>query len=172
MGRHGSLTDPVEAAAGLTLLILAGIWFLARRDWKAILGVFLGGIVLLIAGMIRDPLWVIKFRSASAVVLDRTMGIDSNIYSFAYLACNQNVTCMWITGRWVQSLSWPRADIIYGATMTDLQRGKHSISSSRWDSFRPFISGRMINYCMLFQSSGSLEHLSSGRNLISSFLFS
>ena len=83
---------------GLTLLILAGIWFLARRDWKAILGVFLGGIVLLIAGMIRDPLWVIKFRSASAVVLDRTMGIDSNIYSFAYLACNQNVTCMWITG--------------------------------------------------------------------------
>ena len=38
------------------------------------------------------------FRSASAVVLDRTMGIDSNIYSFAYLACNQNVTCMWITG--------------------------------------------------------------------------
>jgi hypothetical protein len=83
---------------GLTLLILAGIWFLARRDWKAILGVFLGGIVLLIAGMIRDPLWVIKFRSASAVVLDRTMGIDSNIYSFAYLACNQNVPCMWIAG--------------------------------------------------------------------------
>ena len=83
---------------GLTLLILAGIWFLARRDWKAILGVILGGIVLLIAGMIRDPFWVIKFRSASAVVLDRTMGIDSNIYSFAYLACNQNVTCMWITG--------------------------------------------------------------------------
>jgi hypothetical protein len=83
---------------GLTLLILAGIWFLARRDWKAILGVILGGIVLMFAGMIRDPLWIIKFRSASAVVLDRTMGIDSNIYSFAYLACNQNVTCMWITG--------------------------------------------------------------------------
>jgi hypothetical protein len=83
---------------GLTLLILAGIWFLARRDWKAILGVFLGGIMLLIAGMIRDPLWVIKFRSASAVVLDRTMGLDSNVYSFAYLACNQNVTCMWMAG--------------------------------------------------------------------------
>jgi hypothetical protein len=83
---------------GLTLLILAGIWFLARRDRKAILGVILGGIVLLIAGMIRDPLWVIKFRGASAVVLNRTMGIDSNIYSFAYLACNQNATCMWITG--------------------------------------------------------------------------
>ena len=83
---------------GLTILILVGIWFLARRDWKAIIGVALGGIILLITGMIRDPLWVIKFRGASAVVLDRTMGIDSNIYSFAYLTCNQNVRCMWIAG--------------------------------------------------------------------------
>ncbi|HUI89868.1 MAG TPA: glycosyltransferase family 87 protein [Anaerolineales bacterium] len=83
---------------GLTLLILAGIWFLSRRDWKAIAGVTLGGIILLIAGMIRDPLWVIKMRGASAIVLDRTMGVDSNVYSFAYLACSQNVPCMWIAG--------------------------------------------------------------------------
>ncbi len=83
---------------GPTILILVGIWFLAHRDWKAIIGVALGGIILLIAGMIRDPLWVIKFRGASALVLDRTMGIDSNIYSYAYLACNQNVPCMWIAG--------------------------------------------------------------------------
>ncbi len=83
---------------GLTILILAGIWFLARHNWKSIIGVALGGIILLIAGIVRDPLWVIKFRGASAVVLDRTMGFDSNIYSFAYLACKQNVPCMWIAG--------------------------------------------------------------------------
>jgi Glycosyltransferase family 87 len=83
---------------GLTILILAGIWLLARRNWKAIIGIALGGIIMLIAGILRDPLWVIKFRGASAVVLDRTMGIDSNIYSFAYLACNQSVPCMWIAG--------------------------------------------------------------------------
>jgi len=83
---------------GLTLLILAGVWFLARRDWKAIAGVALGGILLLAAGMIRDPLWLIKFRGASAVVLDRTLGVDSNIYSFAYLACGRTETCMWIAG--------------------------------------------------------------------------
>jgi hypothetical protein len=83
---------------GLTILILAGIWFLARRDWKAIIGVALGGIILLVAGILRDPLWLIKFRGASAVVLDRTMGVDSNMYSFAYLACNQNAACMWVAG--------------------------------------------------------------------------
>ncbi|HEY9151648.1 MAG TPA: glycosyltransferase family 87 protein [Anaerolineales bacterium] len=83
---------------GLTILILIGIWFLARRAWKAIIGVGIGGIFLLIIGMLRDPLWVIKMRGASAVVLDRTLGVDSNIYSFAYLACNKNETCMWIGG--------------------------------------------------------------------------
>ena len=83
---------------GLTLLILAGIWFLARRDWKAIIGVALGGIILLIIGMARDPLWLIKFRGASTVVLGQTLGVDSNIFSFTYLACNQNLPCMWIAG--------------------------------------------------------------------------
>ena len=83
---------------GVTILVLAGIWLLARRDWKAILGMGLGGIFLLLLGIIRDPLWLVKFRSASEVVLDRTLGIQSNIYSFAYLTCNQNLSCMWIFG--------------------------------------------------------------------------
>ncbi len=83
---------------GLTILVLAGLWLLARRDWKAILGVASGGIVLLLMGIARDPLWLIKFRGASQAVLDRTLGIHSNIYSFAYLACGQDLPCMWIFG--------------------------------------------------------------------------
>ncbi len=83
---------------GLTLLALAGFWFLVRRNWKAILGIIVGGLALLVIGLLRDPLWLIKFRGASQVVLDRTLGIQSNIYSFAYLSCNQNMTCMWIAG--------------------------------------------------------------------------
>jgi len=83
---------------GVTILALAGIWFLARRDWKAIFGMGLGGIFLLLLGILRDPLWLVKFRGASEVVLDRTLGIQSNIYSFAYLTCSQNLSCMWIFG--------------------------------------------------------------------------
>ena len=60
---------------GVTILLLAGIWFLARRDWKAIFGVAIGGIALLIIGMIQDPLWVIKFGGASQAVMDRTLGV-------------------------------------------------------------------------------------------------
>jgi hypothetical protein len=39
---------------GVPILFLAGIWFLARRDWKAIYGVAIGGIALLLIGMIQE----------------------------------------------------------------------------------------------------------------------
>jgi hypothetical protein len=83
---------------GLTILFLAGIWFLARRDWKAIYGVAIGGIALLIIGMIQDPLWVIKFRGASEAVMDRTLGVHSNVWAFAYLACKGASPCSTLLG--------------------------------------------------------------------------
>jgi hypothetical protein len=83
---------------GLTILLLAGIWFFARRDWKAILGVAIGGISLLLIGMIQDPLWAIKFLGASQAVMDRTQGIHSNVWAFAYLACGSVSPCSTLLG--------------------------------------------------------------------------
>jgi len=83
---------------GLTILLLAGIWFLGRRDWKAIYGVAIGGIALLVIGMIQDPLWVVKFRGASEAVMDRTLGVHSNVWAFAYLACNGSEPCSTLLG--------------------------------------------------------------------------
>ena len=83
---------------GLTILLLAGIWFLARRDWKAIFGVAIGGIALLVIGMIQDPLWVIKFRGASEAVMDRTLGVHSNVWAFSYLACKGASPCSTLLG--------------------------------------------------------------------------
>ena len=83
---------------GLTILLLAGVWFLARRDWKAIYGVAIGGITLLVVGMIQDPLWVIKFFGASQAVMDRTLGVHSNVWAFAYLACEGASPCSTLLG--------------------------------------------------------------------------
>jgi len=83
---------------GLTILLLAGIWFLARRDWNAIYGVAIGGISLLVIGMIQDPLWLIKFRGASEAVMDRTLGVHSNVWAFAYLACAGKSPCSTLLG--------------------------------------------------------------------------
>jgi hypothetical protein len=83
---------------GLTILLLAGIWFLARKDWKAILGVTFGGLALFVIGMIQDPLWVIKFRGASQAVMDRTQGIHSNVWAYSYLICKGSSPCSTILG--------------------------------------------------------------------------
>ena len=83
---------------GLPILLLAGIWFLARRDWKAILGVAIGGISLLLIGMIQDPLWAIKFLGASQAVMDRTQGVHSNVWAFSYLACGGASPCFTLLG--------------------------------------------------------------------------
>jgi hypothetical protein len=83
---------------GITILLLAGIWFLARRDWKAIYGLVIGGISLLVIGMIQDPLWVTKFLGASQAVMGRTQGIHSNVWAFAYLACRGAAPCSTLLG--------------------------------------------------------------------------
>jgi hypothetical protein len=83
---------------GLTILLLAGIWFIARRDWKAIYGIAIGGITLLIIGMVQDPLWLVKFETASQAVMDRTQGVHSNVWAFAYLACNGASPCSMLLG--------------------------------------------------------------------------
>ena len=83
---------------GLPILLLAGIWLLARRDWKAILGVAIGGVSLLVIGMIQDPLWAIKFLGASQAVMDRTQGVHSNVWAFSYLACGGASPCSTLLG--------------------------------------------------------------------------
>lgn len=83
---------------GLTILLLAGVWFLARRDWKAIAGVAVGGLAILVVGLIQDPQWIQKFLGAGDAVMDRTLGIHSNVWAFAYLACDGATPCSTLLG--------------------------------------------------------------------------
>ena len=83
---------------GLTILLLAGVWFLARRDWKAILGVAIGGLAILVVGLIQDPQWIQKFLGAGDAVMARTLGVHSNVWAFAYLACDGAAPCSTLLG--------------------------------------------------------------------------
>ncbi len=83
---------------GLTILLLAGVWFLARRDWKAILGVAIGGLAILVVGLIQDPQWIQKFLGAGDAVMARTLGVHSNVWAFAYLACKGTEPCSNLLG--------------------------------------------------------------------------
>jgi len=83
---------------GLTILLLAGVWFMARRDWKAILGVALGGLAIIVIGLIQDPQWIQKFLNAGDAVMARTLGVHSNVWAFAYLACDGASPCSTLLG--------------------------------------------------------------------------
>ena len=83
---------------GLTILFLIGVWSLARRDWKAIQGMAVGGIALALIGFVQDPLWIVKFRAASQAVMDRTLGVHSNVWAYAYLICNGTSPCSALLG--------------------------------------------------------------------------
>lgn len=83
---------------GCTILLLAGIWFMARKDWKAILGVALGGFAMMVIGFVQDPQWVSKFLGAGQAVLGRSQGTNSNIWAYSYLICKGASPCSTIIG--------------------------------------------------------------------------
>jgi len=83
---------------GVTILMLAGIWFLARRDSKALAGIVGGGLGLFIVGLLQDPLWVSKFLGASEAVMNRTEGVHSNLWAVSYLICGGSYPCAPILG--------------------------------------------------------------------------
>jgi hypothetical protein len=83
---------------GFPILLLIGIWLLARREWRAIAGIGLGAMGLLLLGMLIDPHWLGKFATAGQAVMDRTLGLQSNAFGFAYHACTGRVGCMWLLG--------------------------------------------------------------------------
>jgi len=83
---------------GLSILFLVGIWLLARRDWKALLGILLGGIILWVIGMSIDQNWVSEFLHSSQAAFDRRLGFQSNVWSFSYLLCNKDQNCSSVLG--------------------------------------------------------------------------
>ena len=48
--------------------------------------------------LVRDPQGLAKFRGSSDFLLRHSLGAQSNVYGFAFLACRQDVACMWTLG--------------------------------------------------------------------------
>ncbi|MFH1184007.1 MAG: glycosyltransferase 87 family protein, partial [Chloroflexota bacterium] len=115
---------------GLPILILAAAWFLARRDWKAFVGLGLGAASLILIGMLGDPLWPLRFAAAGQDVVDRTLGVQSNALSLAYLACAGSVSCMWLLGGGVA---------IGILALTGLYLWRHGADLRPWQAFNLII---------------------------------
>jgi hypothetical protein len=77
----------------LMVTMLIGIWLLFRHKWKAIAGIGIGGLGLLLTGLVQDPQWLGKFRGASENLLDMRLGNQPTILSYTRLVCAGDLNC-------------------------------------------------------------------------------
>jgi len=80
----------------LTVTVLIGLWLLYRHNWKAIGGIGIGGLGLLITGLLQDPRWLEKFRGVSENLLDKRLGSQPTILSYTRLFCTGDPNCTFI----------------------------------------------------------------------------
>lgn len=83
----------IKPSQGVPILFLLGLVFLMKQQWKAVFGSILGGSLLLLIGLAIDPDWISVFLGSSQAAFDRRLGVQSNVWSFSYLACDGNLTC-------------------------------------------------------------------------------
>ncbi len=106
---------------GLSLLLLGGTWLVFHRSWRALLGLAIGALGLLVAGLLLDPAWPLVFASIGQVVMTRNLGLHSNVFSLASRACNFGVACTW-------SLGGAAAFLLGGVTLVYLWRRRNALS--------------------------------------------
>ncbi len=77
----------------LTITILIGLWLLIQRNWKAIGGIVIAGISILLVGFIQDDHWLQKFRGAGENLLSMRIGNQPTILSYSRLFCRGDMNC-------------------------------------------------------------------------------
>jgi hypothetical protein len=75
------------------IIALIGLWYLFRRNWRAVGGMVIGGLALLGIGMLQDLHWVEKFRGASENLFNMRLGNQPTIISYTRLACGGDLVC-------------------------------------------------------------------------------
>ena len=77
----------------LVITALIGLWLLFRQNWKAIAGIGLGGLSLLVIGLIQDRQWLGKFQQVSGNLLEKRLGNQPTLPSYTRLLCGGEQFC-------------------------------------------------------------------------------
>jgi hypothetical protein len=88
----------LKPSQGAPLLLLAGFWMLARRDWEALASAGVGVAALAILGSFADPHWVAEFASSGQTLFLQTLGSQATVWSGAFAICGGANACTAVTG--------------------------------------------------------------------------
>lgn len=88
----------LKPSIGLPILLILGLWLLARKSWKAILGVITGCFSLFLAGAIYNPFWVFDYLAAGQHLLTRYVGMHSTLWGIATLLFQEHFLAFLFAG--------------------------------------------------------------------------
>ena len=78
---------------GVPMIILFAFYLLLRRQGKALLVVAASGLVLLLAGLVQDPHWVVEFWGAGNTKLSQMFGYSPTVWGLSAFLCGYNRVC-------------------------------------------------------------------------------
>ncbi len=78
---------------GVPILALLGLWMLFRRDWRGLVGMAAGGLILFAIGLAADLHWVTRFLGVSQQKFGLSFGTQPTIFSMASLLCSGVQSC-------------------------------------------------------------------------------
>jgi len=83
---------------GFIIILLAAIWLLLNRNWRALTGALVSGIFLLIAGLIYNPAWVGQYLHVGGNKLAETFGGSPTVWGLGALISHNQITATLIIG--------------------------------------------------------------------------
>ena len=83
---------------GFIVIILVAIWLVRNKNWKALGGMLLSGICVLVAGLIYNPDWVVQYLQVGSNKLSETFGGSPTVWGLGALISHNQTTATLIIG--------------------------------------------------------------------------
>jgi hypothetical protein len=78
---------------GVPLILLLSVYLLQKKQITSLLAGAVSGLLLLIAGFVQNPNWLIEFWNVGNGKLSQTFGFSPTIWGMSALYCNYNLDC-------------------------------------------------------------------------------
>jgi hypothetical protein len=89
---------------GLPIGILLLVWLVSNKKFASLLGLLVGGLVLLIIGLLQNPLWLVHYWGIGSGKLVETFGGSPTVWGLAALVFGRHSSYVLISGGLVASL--------------------------------------------------------------------
>jgi hypothetical protein len=83
---------------GIIIIVLVAIWLLLNKNWRALCGTLISGIIALIAGLIYNPAWVVQYLHVGSNKLVETFGGSPTVWGLGALISHNQITATLIIG--------------------------------------------------------------------------